>query len=264
MDTLLIYEHIIRLAAFLSLYGVFSSLEVAFPRRHMLFLRTERWFTNVAMVVLDTLMLRLLIPILPLGLAAYVQSHGWGVFPFLELPYGVQIILTVFVLDCVIYWQHVFFHKIPFFWHFHKVHHTDLDFDVSTGVRFHPIEIFFSTLIKLTAVFTLGAPIVGVILFDIVLNATSLFNHSNLGIPKRIDSVLRLLVVTPDMHRVHHSIYPLETNSNFGFNFPWWDRIFKSYTPQPKLGHLKMPIGLNEYREIKDLKLWKLLVLPFK
>jgi sterol desaturase/sphingolipid hydroxylase (fatty acid hydroxylase superfamily) len=201
---------------------------------------------------------------MPVGMAGLAMAEGWGIFNMLDVPRWLTIAMVILILDLVIYLQHRCFHRVPLFWRFHRMHHTDLDLDVSTGNRFHPIEILVSLIIKLAAVALLGAPAVAVVIFEVALNASSLFNHANLRIPVGVDSWLRLLVVTPDMHRVHHSIIPRETDSNFGFNLPWWDRLLNTYCDQPHDGHIGMIIGLKEFRDEQKLGLASLLMLPFR
>jgi len=215
------------------------------------------------MVVIDAATIRLLLPLLPVGMAVATGDRGWGLLNILQLPFWSEVILAVIALDFVIYLQHVLFHQVPILWRLHRMHHTDLDIDVTTGNRFHPLEILVSLGIKLSAVALLGAPVLAVIVFEVVLNATAQFNHGNIRIPTVVDRYLRLLVVTPDMHRVHHSVIPRETNSNFGFNLPWWDRLCGSYRPQPEKGHEGMTIGLREFRDPAMLTLLRLLVQPF-
>jgi sterol desaturase/sphingolipid hydroxylase (fatty acid hydroxylase superfamily) len=197
------------------------------------------------------------------GVALLAQQRGWGIFNQLAFPYLLNVIFCVLILDFAIYLQHIMFHSVPLFWRLHMVHHTDLDFDVTTGVRFHPIEILLSLGIKTIVVILLGSPPVAVVIFEVLLNGTSMFNHGNVRYSQNVDSILRLLVVTPEMHRVHHSAIRWETNSNLGFNFPWWDRLFGTYRPQPAKGHLEMTIGLDQYKEPSKLTLLWLLVLPF-
>ncbi|GAM08258.1 C-5 sterol desaturase [Geobacter sp. OR-1] len=256
-------EQTIRLAFFLGTLIVVAFWEFIAPRRVLNDSKARRWFTNLSLVLLDTVAIRLLLPILPVGVAATAQVHGWGILNNVTLPIWLKIILAVLILDCVIYLQHLLFHFLPTLWRLHRMHHTDLDIDVTTGNRFHPIEIVISFGIKMAAVTLIGPPVAAVIVFEVVLNATSQFNHGNIRIAETVDRWLRLVVVTPDMHRVHHSVIPRETNSNFGFNFPWWDRLFGTYRPQPELGHIGMSIGLKEYRDPAQLTLLRLLVQPF-
>lgn len=253
----------VRLAVFLSVFVVLAILEKIRPRRHLLVSKTRRWFANLAIVILNTLVMRLLIPIAPYGMAVFAQSKGWGVFNQLKLAGMPEIVASLLLLDLVIYLQHRTFHHMSLLWRIHRMHHTDLDLDVSSGTRFHPLEMVVSVMIKLLAVCLLGSSPLSVLLFEILLNATSMFNHANVRIPVRIDRWLRMILVTPDMHRVHHSVVPQETDSNFGFSLPWWDHLFASYRAQPRDGHSEMSIGLKEFRNLNKLGLTQLLLLPF-
>ncbi len=253
---------LLRLGFFFGILAVIAGWERVMPRRPLTVNRTERWFNNFGIVVLDSLMVRILFPAAAVGVAMAAARQGWGLVPLLRMPPVAAILLSVFLLDMVIYLQHLMFHAVPLLWRLHMVHHADLDIDVSTGLRFHPVEILISMLIKMAVVAALGAPVMGVLLFEISLNGTAMFNHGNIRLPERVDRFLRLFVVTPDMHRVHHSVIIRETNSNFGFNFPWWDRLFGTYRPQPVAGHLGMTIGLSQYRDSRRLTLWRLLLLP--
>lgn len=194
----------------------------------------------------------------------FAQAHGWGVFNVVALPTWVELVLVVLLLDLAIYLQHRVFHYVPVLWRLHRMHHADLDVDVTTGARFHPIEILLSLGIKFVVVVSLGASPVAVLIFEILLNATSMFNHSNVRLPGSLEPVLRALVVTPDMHRVHHSILRRETDSNFGFNFPWWDRLFGTYRPQPEAGHDAMTLGIEQFRDSKEQRLDRMLTQPFR
>lgn len=256
-------EAIIRLSFFIGIFIIIAIWEFIAPRRSLLFPKVIRWYSNISIVILNILILRWLFPVLATGLAVLSQQRGWGVFNNVELPYGLEIIVSVLVMDCAIYLQHAMFHAIPLLWRFHRMHHTDLDYDVTTGARFHPVEIVLSMGIKLAVVAVLGPPVVAVIVFEVILNFTSMFNHGNISISIKIDRVLRWFVVTPDMHRVHHSTIPKETNTNFGFNFPWWDHLFGTYCDQPEKGHKDMVIGLNQFRSIEELHLHRLLIQPF-
>jgi len=257
-------EQTIRLAFFLGTLAVIAVWELAAPRRVLTDRKLRRWFTNLSLVLLNTVLVRLLIPIIPVGLAVKLEGSGWGILQAVAFPHWYKIILTILILDLVIYLQHVLFHFLPLLWRLHRMHHADLDIDVTTGNRFHPVEILISSGIKLAAVYLLGPPVIAVVIFEIVLNGAAQFNHGNIRIPGLIDRWLRLVVVTPDMHRVHHSVIPRETNSNFGFNLPWWDRLFGTYRPQPAEGHEGMVIGLKEYRDPEQLSLLRLLVQPFR
>jgi len=256
-------ELLIRLGFFFGILVVMFLWELIAPRRPLTTSKIIRWFSNLGLVLIDSIVVRLFFPTALAGIALLVQQRGWGLFNQFELPYLLKIIFSVLVLDFVIYLQHIVFHSVPLFWRLHMVHHTDMDIDVTTGVRFHPIEIILSMGIKMIVVVLIGAPAVAVLIFEIILNGTSMFNHGNVHYSQNIDSILRLLVVTPEMHRVHHSTIRWETNSNLGFNFPWWDRLFGTYRGQPAKGHLEMTIGLDQYKEPNKLTLPWLLVLPF-
>ena len=256
-------EPAIRLSAFAGVLLLVAIWEVIAPRRPLADNKRRRWITNLTMVVINTVAVRLLFPILPVALADIAVARGWGLFNLLSLPVWSKILLSFVILDFIIYLQHLLFHFNPLLWRLHRMHHTDLDLDVTSGNRFHPLEIILSMLIKMSAVVLLGAPALAVLAFEVVLNACAMFNHANIKLPTAFDRVLRLFLVTPDMHRVHHSTCVCETNSNFGFNFPWWDRLCGTYRPQPEKGHLDMTIGLKEYRDPQQLTLPRLLVQPF-
>ena len=263
-ETILAIEPNIRLAVFLGVLAAMALWEIAAPRRRREIPRVIRWTNNMALVVVDTAILRLTFPILAVGLAAMAEESGWGLFNNFDAPIWVSIVVSMLLLDLAIYLQHVMFHAVPGLWRLHRMHHADLDFDVTTGLRFHPVEILISMGIKLAAVAALGPPAVAVLLFEVLLNATALFNHANINLPHPIDRVLRLIVVTPDMHRVHHSVDPIETNSNFGFNLPWWDRLLGTYRAQPAKGHHGMDIGIEQFRTRRDLWLDRMLVQPVR
>ena len=246
------------------MFAAVALWEALAPRRGRAFARRVRWPHNIALVVLDTAVVRLLAPGAAIAVALAGEAHGWGLVNVLSLPAWIAFPLAVVALDLAIYFQHVSFHAVPVLWRLHRVHHADLDFDVTTGARFHPIEILLSLLIKMVAVAAIGAPAVAVLVFEVLLNATAMFNHANGRLPERLDRWVRLLVVTPDMHRVHHSIVHNETNSNFGFNLPWWDRLFGTYRAQPAAGHEAMTIGLDAFRTRADLRLDRLLLQPFR
>jgi sterol desaturase/sphingolipid hydroxylase (fatty acid hydroxylase superfamily) len=263
-DSILDNQTAIRLGIFLGVLVVVAVWEALSPRRARSFSRWRRWPSNFGIVVLNTVVLRLLFPAAAIGMAWYAREHGWGLFNAVQVPAALAVVATVIALDLLIYLQHVMFHAVPALWRLHRMHHADLDFDVTTGARFHPIEIVLSMVIKLAAVVVLGAPPVAVLIFEVILNATAMFNHGNLRLPLAVDRVLRLVVVTPDMHRVHHSVVPAETNSNFGFNLPWWDRLLGTYRAQPAVGHEAMTIGIEQFREAGDLRLDRMLVQPFR
>jgi sterol desaturase/sphingolipid hydroxylase (fatty acid hydroxylase superfamily) len=262
--SVLAYEPVIRLAAFASVFIAMAVWEFIVPRRKQAIGRGWRWPNNLGVVVVNTLLLRIVFPTTAVGLALLAEARGFGLFNLVALPAWVAVLASVVILDLAIYLQHVLFHAVPTLWRLHRMHHADLEFDVSTGLRFHPIEIFLSMLIKFAVVAALGTPALAVLIFEVLLNATSMFNHGNVRLPAGIDRVLRWLVVTPDMHRVHHSILVRETNSNFGFNLPWWDRLFGTYRAQPAAGHEAMTIGIEQFREPRELGLDRMLVQPFR
>jgi sterol desaturase/sphingolipid hydroxylase (fatty acid hydroxylase superfamily) len=263
-DTILAAEPALRLTAFGGVLLAMMVWELASPRRRREIPRLVRWTNNLALVVIDTAVLRLAFPLLAVALALWAQESGWGLFNLLGAPLWLAVPLSVLLLDLAIYGQHVLFHKVPVLWRLHRVHHADLEFDVTTGLRFHPGEIVLSMLIKLALVAALGAPALAVLLFEVLLNATSMFNHSNIRLPLGLDRVLRLIVVTPDMHRVHHSVLRHETDSNYGFNLPWWDRLFGTYRAQPEAGHEAMTIGIGQFRTPRDMWLDRMLLQPFR
>jgi sterol desaturase/sphingolipid hydroxylase (fatty acid hydroxylase superfamily) len=257
-------EPAIRLFAFGSVLVALIVWELVSPRRQRPLSRRSRWPGNLALVVLNTVVVRLLFPLGVTGAALWAQGRGWGLFNAVEAPGWLAFVVSLLALDLFIYGQHVALHRVPVLWRLHRVHHADVDVDVTTGVRFHPLEIVLSTAIKAVLVVALGAPAVAVIAFEIVLNATSMFNHANVGIPVGVDRVLRRVLVTPDMHRIHHSVRREETDSNFGFNVPWWDRLFRTYRDQPKDGQLGAVLGLGVFREPGELRLDRVLLQPFR
>jgi sterol desaturase/sphingolipid hydroxylase (fatty acid hydroxylase superfamily) len=263
-DAIFAYEPFIRLAAFGGVFAVMAIWEFIGPRRKQAIGRGWRWPNNLGVVVVDTLLLRILFPTMAISLALVAEARGFGVFNVVALPAWVGVVASVVILDFAIYLQHVLFHAVPALWRVHRMHHADLEFDVTTGLRFHPIEILLSMVIKLTVVVALGAPALAVLIFEVLLNATSMFNHSNVRLPFGLDRLLRWFVVTPDMHRVHHSILSSETNSNFGFNLPWWDRLCGTYRAQPAAGHEAMTIGIEQFREPRELRLDRMLLQPFR
>ena len=264
MNSLLInHESLIRFGFFFGILVLMAVWEFLAPRRQLQTSKSMRWFSNLGIVSIDTLSLRLLLPFFAIDVAITAEKVGGGLLNSVSLPYWLKVTMGVVVLDLAIYLQHVMFHALPILWRLHMMHHSDLDFDVTTGVRFHPIEILLSMGIKMIIVSLVGISAAGVLLFEVLLNATSLFNHGNVRLAGNIDGVLRLLVVTPEMHRVHHSVIIRETNSNFGFNLPWWDRLFGTYKDQPVAGHVGMTIGLSQFRDSKRLTLPWLLALPF-
>lgn len=261
-DFILTYEDSLRLGIFISILLVMMSAEALFPRKDRVLDRAHRWTSNLLLIVIDGLFVRLLFPIVAVGVSVIAAERNWGLFNMLDLPIWLEITLAIIILDMMIYWQHVASHHIPFLWALHKVHHADRDIDVTTGSRFHPIEIGLSMLYKMALVVILGAPVLAVIIFEIILNGCAMFNHSNVKLPLGFDRVLRRFIVTPDMHRVHHSTIVAETNSNYGFSLSLWDRIFSSYTAQPSKGHDGMVIGLEEYQDAGPASLTWSLLLP--
>jgi len=224
----------------------------------------QRWPNNIGVVLVDTLLARVIAPTGAVGFAMLAEARGWGLFLHVALPTWLEFFISLLLLDLAIYLQHRVFHYVPVLWRLHRMHHADLDIDVTTGARFHPIEILLSLAIKFVVIVTLGIPALAVLFFEIALNATSMFNHSNVRMPLPVERVLRWLVVTPDMHRVHHSIVRRETDSNFGFNFPWWDRLLRTYRAQPEAGHERMTIGIEQFRDPKELRLDRMLSQPFR
>jgi len=258
------HEAAIRLAFFAGVFAIMCLWEFKAPKRALALARAGRWSGNLAVTALNTVLLRLVFPGAAVGMALFAQRQGWGVFNYIDCPEALAFVVSVIVLDFAIYLQHVMFHALPLLWRLHRVHHADLDFDVSTGTRFHPLEILLSMVIKYAVIAALGPSAAAVLAFEVLLNATSMFNHSNVRMPERIDHCLRWLVVTPDMHRVHHSIEEDETNSNFGFNLPWWDRLFGTYRHAPRKGHTEMILGIQTFRDpLKVDRLAGMLTLPF-
>jgi len=261
-QSLPINEPLIRIAAFAAVMAVIAAWELAAPRRALVHPRWLRWSGNLGVVIIATLLLRLLFPIAAVGTALFAEERGWGLFNLVAWPGWLEFLIAVVALDLAIYLQHVMFHAVPALWRLHRMHHADLDFDFTTGVRFHPVEILLSMGIKMGVVLALGPPALAVLAFEILLNATSVFNHGNVRLPAAVDRLLRWLVVTPEMHRVHHSIHPDETNSNFGFNLPWWDRLLGTYRAQPRDGHAAMTIGIDQFRTRRELGLDRMLIQP--
>ena len=258
------HEALIRLGSFSAVFAAVALWELATPRRRALFGRAGRWPHNLGLLALDVLVLRLAAPGAAIAVALAADEQGWGLLNALPLPWWATLIVGVILLDLAIYFQHVMFHAVPTLWRLHRVHHADMDFDLTTGIRFHPIEILLSTAIKCAAVAAIGAPPVAVLFFEVLLNATAMFNHANASLPAALERWVRLLVVTPDMHRVHHSVLYDESSSNFGFNLPWWDRIFGTYKARPWLGHDAMTVGVDAFRARRDLRLDQLLVQPLQ
>ncbi|NTV14558.1 MAG: sterol desaturase family protein [Desulfobulbaceae bacterium] len=253
----------IRLGCFAGILVTMALWEIIAPRRQLTQRKATRWANNLGLTLGNTILARLLLPTAAVGVALFAGERGWGLLNWLTLPGWLTVLLAIGGLDLAIYIQHRLFHRVALLWRLHRMHHTDLDLDVTSGARFHPLEILLSQLIKMGVVLLLGAPAGAVVAFEIILNGTAMFNHANVRLDLRIDRWLRLLVVTPDMHRVHHSVIHQETDSNFGFNFPWWDRLFTTYRAQPEAGHLAMSIGLTNYRDPKWLKINWMLLVPF-
>jgi len=264
MDSILANEPILRLVAFGGVLALMAGVEAWLPRRPRAAGRWLRWHNNLGLVVLNTVVLRLVFPTAAVGLALAMEGRGIGLLPWLGMPPPLTVLAAVVLLDLAIYFQHVLFHAVPALWRLHRMHHADLDFDVTTGLRFHPIEILVSMLIKLMLVVALGPPAVAVLIFEVLLNATAMFNHANLRLPIWLDRTLRMVLVTPDMHRVHHSVVPRETNSNFGFNLAVWDRLFGTYRAQPAAGHDAMTIGIGQFRDLRELRLDRMLTQPLR
>ncbi len=254
----------IRLSFFFGIFAVMAVWELLSPRRTLITSKSLRWSNNLGLVFLNSTVLRLLFPAAAVGVALFAREQGWGLFNYTDIPFILAVIISVIIMDAVIYLQHVMVHAVPLLWRLHRVHHADPDYDVTTGARFHPLEIILSMLIKFATILLLGPPLIAVIIFEVLLNATAMFNHGNVKLPFTVDRILRLLVVTPDMHRVHHSVEDDEANSNFGFNLPWWDRLFGTYRDQPRGGHEGMAIGIHNYHEPRQISwLPGMLLLPF-
>jgi len=259
------YEKEIRMGFFFGMLVFVGLWELVAPRRALTISKTVRWANNLGLVFFNSFITRLIFPVAAIGFAAIAQEQQWGLFNNIEIPLWVAAALSVIIMDGVIYVQHVMVHAIPVLWRLHRVHHADPDYDVTTGSRFHPLEIILSMGIKIATIVLLGPPIFAVVIFEVILNATAMFNHGNIKLPKNIDRVLRLIVVTPDMHRVHHSIEDDETNSNFGFSLPWWDRLFGTYREQPRAGHEGMTIGIRKFNDPAQVSwITGMFTLPFK
>jgi sterol desaturase/sphingolipid hydroxylase (fatty acid hydroxylase superfamily) len=264
-EFILANEKPIRMGFFFGVLTIMALWEIVAPRRRLTVSKSLRWVNNLGLVFFNSFILRVLFPAAAVGVAVTASQQNWGLFNVYELPFYVTVIASVVIMDFVIYVQHVMVHAIPVLWRLHRVHHADPDYDVTTGARFHTLEIILSMLIKFATILLLGPPVVAVILFEVILNVTAMFNHGNVGLPPALDRVMRWIVVTPDMHRVHHSIEDDEANSNFGFSLPWWDRLFGTYRDQPRGGHEGMTIGIHKYHDAKDVSwITGMLVLPFR
>ena len=263
-DFIVANEMPIRLGFFFGIFAVIALWEWRSPRRRLQTSRAVRWINNLGLVLINTLVVRLAFPAAALGMAVFAGEQGWGLFNYFTVPFWAAVLASVIVMDFFIWLQHVMVHAIPVLWRLHRVHHADMDFDVTTGARFHTLEMLLSLFIKFMVIVLLGPPVVAVLVFEVVLNATAMFNHGNIRIPAGLDRLLRLVLVTPDMHRVHHSVEDDETNSNFGFNLPWWDRLFGTYRDQPRGGHETMQIGIRTFRTDRWCSwLPGMLALPF-
>ena len=261
----LLHEPVIRLGFFLVTFALVALWEVFAPRRALTVSSAVRWASNLGLVVLNTVLLRLMFPLAAVGMAAFCAANGWGLLNHFQVPFVVALPVAVITMDFVIWLQHVMLHAVPVLWRLHQVHHADPDYDLTTGARFHPIEIALSMLIKFGSITVLGPPVMAVVVFEVLLNATAIFNHGNIRLPAALDRVLRWFVVTPDMHRVHHSVEDDETNSNFGFNLPWWDRLFGTYRAQPRAGHDGMTIGIHGHSDPREVaRLPGMLLMPFR
>jgi sterol desaturase/sphingolipid hydroxylase (fatty acid hydroxylase superfamily) len=261
----LAHEPVIRLSFFLGVFVLVGIWEVLAPRRALTVSKSLRWASNLGLVVLNTVLVRLLFPVVAVGIAAFCAANGGGVLNHFHVPFWLAVPLAVMAMDFVIWLQHVMVHAVPALWRLHRVHHADLDYDLTTGSRFHPVEIVLSMLIKFATITVLGPPVVAVVIFEVLLNAAAMFNHGNVRLPAGLDRVLRWVIVTPDMHRVHHSVEIDETNSNFGFNLPWWDRLFGTYRAQPRAGQVVMTIGIHGHTDPREVaRLDGMLLMPFK
>jgi sterol desaturase/sphingolipid hydroxylase (fatty acid hydroxylase superfamily) len=262
------YELWLRLGAFVAIFLAMAVFELWSPRLErpemMGALKSRRWFTNLSMVLISSVLLRVIFPAAAVGAALWAEVNGYGLFPALGLNPVIAGILAFVILDFAVWLEHVVSHKWPLLWRIHRMHHADTGFDVTTGLRFHPFEIVLSMFWKAAIVVALGAPAISVLVFEIVLNGTAMFNHSNIDLPRPIDRYLRMVLVTPDMHRVHHSTIRRETDSNYGFNFPFWDRLFRTYNDQPSKGHEAMDIGQAQWRDDAPAGLLWSLLLPFR
>jgi len=263
-DLVLQREALLRLGSFAAIFVIMALSEVLAPRRPLSVSRLQRWTSNISLLILNSLLLRLLLPAAAVGIAYTAAGAGWGLFNQANLPYWFEVILAVLLLDLAIYLQHLLMHRVPLLWRLHRVHHADLDIDLTTGSRFHTLEILVSMLIKAAVIFILGPALLAVLIFEALLSGMALFNHANVRLPGTIDRLLRLLLITPDVHRVHHSILRHETNSNYGFNLSIWDRLFGTYIDQPEKGHSAMTIGIPEFRDPQQVdRLPGMLILPF-
>jgi sterol desaturase/sphingolipid hydroxylase (fatty acid hydroxylase superfamily) len=258
------WESQIRVGTFVGLLILFGIWETFAPRRALTGRKLLRWASNLGLVVLSRFAVPLILPIASMAMAKMAVDRGWGLFNNYDWSEPLVFVLCIVALDFIIYVQHVLFHAVPALWLLHRVHHSDTDLDASSGVRFHVVEIVLSMIIKLAAIVTLGPPVLAVLVFEVLLNGTALFNHANIKLPLKVDAFLRTFLVTPDMHRVHHSVIREETDSNYGFNLSIWDRLCGTYRAQPKEGHEGMAIGINAFREEREQWLDRLLLQPLR
>ena len=259
------HETAVRMGSFFGVLILMAVWEVLAPRRASTVSKIVRWGNNLGLVVFNSVLLRLIFPTAAVGVTIFASEHSWGLLNYVQLPSVAAVAISIVVMDFVIYVQHILMHTIPALWRLHRVHHADLDYDFTTGVRFHPLEIIVSMLIKFSAILILGPPVIAVLMFEVILNAMSMFNHGNVKLPAFLDRNLRLLIVTPDMHRIHHSVEEDESNQNFGFNLSLWDRFFGTYRKQPRAGHEEMVVGIQNYRGLRDVtSIQGLLLLPFR
>lgn len=258
-------EPAIRMGFFVGVFALVALWELVAPQRRLTVSKALRWSSNLGLVVLNTVLLRLMFPLAAVGMAALSAANGWGLLNHFHVPFWLAVPLAVIIMDFVIWLQHVMVHAVPLLWRLHRVHHADPDYDLTTGARFHPIEIVLSMLIKIATIAVLGPPVLAVVIFEVVLNAAAMFNHGNIRLSAGLDRVLRWFIVTPDMHRVHHSVEEDETNSNFGFNLPWWDRLLGTYREQPRAGQLGMTIGIHGHTDPREVaRLDGMLLMPFR
>jgi sterol desaturase/sphingolipid hydroxylase (fatty acid hydroxylase superfamily) len=257
-------ESSLRLGVFISFFIILAMLELFFPRRNLHYSKLQRWASNIGLSVFNTIFLRIVLPFAGVGVAVLARENGWGVLNKIELPGWLGTIIFLIIFDLTIYWQHRIYHLVPVLWRFHRMHHTDMDYDLTTGNRFHPLSILLSSVIKVMLILVMGPSAFAVVLAEIILNATSMFNHSNIKLSDLLDRRLRKILVTPDMHRIHHSVERSEHNKNFGFNLSCWDRIFFSYLENPRQAQSEMDIGLKGFQDKKSLNLFSLLLQPFR
>lgn len=264
LELAVLNEPVIRLTVFIFVFITIGLFEIWMPKRKLFFNQKARWSQNIGIALLNIAVVRLLFPFAAVGIATYVENHSIGILPFTSSPSAIAVICGFLMLDMCIYWQHRLFHRVPALWRLHMIHHTDPDLDLSTGLRFHPLEMVLSMMIKTLAIIIIGPPVIAVLIFEIVLNGSALFTHGNFTIPTIVELFLRKIIVTPDMHRIHHSVLREETDSNFSFSICIWDHLFKTYRTKPKSNHKTMLLGLTEYRNLGQLTLINLLIMPFR